>query len=282
MKEATPQTPTFPTFPELDALLRLQDRLLHVSRLATVGEMSSGIAHELNQPLCAMANYAQACDRLLALPDPDIGEVRNSLQAIASEALRAGEIIQRLRSLARPHLARREVTDINPLITELTDLIQSDAKHHRVHYRFDGGINLPQVQVDRPQIQQLVLNLVRNSIEALADQPRESPEVVVRTARSLTGDVEVDVSDKGPGVPATIAPHLFAPFCTSKAAGTGLGLAMSRTIAHANSGTLNYRPNQPSGACFTLTLPAAKAETRETRSGLPANRYADVASVNTY
>jgi C4-dicarboxylate-specific signal transduction histidine kinase len=261
MKNAATESVTFPTFAELDALLQLQDRLLHVSRLATVGELSSGIAHELNQPLCAMANYAQACDRLLALPDPDIDEVRHSLQAIASQALRAGEVIRRLRSLARPHLAQRELTDINPLITELTDLIQSDAKHHKVRYRLEVGSGLPRVEVDRLQIQQLVLNLVRNSIEALTEQPPELREVVVRTAGSTTGDVAVSVSDQGPGVPASIAPHLFAPFCTSKAAGTGLGLAMSRTIAHANSGTLNYRPNQPTGACFTLTLPAAQAET---------------------
>lgn len=264
MKDASPEPPICLNFPELDTLLRLQDRLLHVSRLATVGEMSSGIAHELNQPLCAMANYAQACDRLLALPDPDIAEVRDSLQAIASQALRAGEIIRRLRSLARPHLARPGLTDINPLITELTDLIQSSAKHHRVRYRFEAGIGLPRVQIDRSQIQQLVLNLVCNSIEALAEAPPESPEVVVRTARSAAGDVEVSVSDEGPGVPAAIAPHLFAPFCTSKAAGTGLGLAVSRTIAHANSGSLKYRPNQPTGACFMLTLPAARAEAGKT------------------
>src|SRR5579859_4616926 len=93
---------SFPSFPEIEALLRLQDRLLNVSRLATVGEMSSGIAHELNQPLCAMANYAQACDRLLTLPNPDLAEIRESLQQITSQALRAGAVIQRLRTLARP------------------------------------------------------------------------------------------------------------------------------------------------------------------------------------
>jgi len=259
MKYSAPEAPPLPSFPDLEALLRLQERLLHVARLAAVGEMSSGIAHELNQPLCAMANYAQACDRLLALPDPDIGEIRDSLQEIAAQALRAGEAIRRLRSLARPQQPSRELADVNTLVAELTDLIQADAKHNRVHYRFEAGLNLPHVLVDRSQIQQLVLNLVRNSVEAQAEQPVEAREVTVRTARTDSGDVEISVSDHGPGVSATVAPHLFTPFCTSKAAGTGLGLAMSRTIAGAHDGSLDYHPNVPTGACFTLTLPAAQA-----------------------
>jgi two-component system, LuxR family, sensor kinase FixL len=263
MNEGSLETANFPSFPDRDALLRLQGRLLHVSRLATVGEMSSGIAHELNQPLCAVANYAQACDRLLAQPDPDIAEIRDSLQKITSQALRAGDIIQRLRNLARPHQTRRELTDVNLLVAELTDLIHSDAKAREVRYRVEAGIGLPQVWADPSQIQQLVLNLVRNAIEAVADLQYESREIAVRTSCNEKGEVEVCVSDHGPGVSAAVAPHLFAPFCTTKAAGTGLGLAMSRTIARANSGALHYRSNQPTGACFTLTLPAAPADAGE-------------------
>jgi two-component system sensor kinase FixL len=263
MKESSLQTPPPPPFPELEALLCLQGRLLNVSRLATVGEMSSGIAHELNQPLCAIANYAQAGERLLAAPDPDIAEVRDALQAIADQALRAGEVIRHLRSLARPQQASPQTTDINSLIRELSDLIQSDAKHNQVRYQFKAGLNLPRVCVDRSQIQQLVLNLVRNAIEALAEERRESREVLVRSVCNAVGDVEVTVSDHGPGVPASIAPHLFMPFCTSKADGTGLGLAMSRTIANTHGGELDYCPNAPSGACFTLTVPAAQARASE-------------------
>jgi C4-dicarboxylate-specific signal transduction histidine kinase len=191
----------------------------------------------------------------LAQPNPDIAEIRTSLQEITSQALRAGDIIQRLRRVARTHQASRELTDINVLLTELTELIQSDARHHQVRYRLEAGIGLPRVWADRLQIQQLILNLVRNAIEALEDMPPGAREVTIRTSCSDAGEVEVRVCDGGPGVSAAIAPHLFAPFCTTKSAGTGLGLAMSRSIAKANSGTLDYRPNRPTGSCFTLTLP---------------------------
>jgi two-component system, LuxR family, sensor kinase FixL len=256
MNENSPATPDFPVSEELLALLRLQDRLMHVSRFATVGEMSAGIAHELNQPLCAIANYAQACDRLLRSPDPDIAEIRDSLQEIAAQALRAGEIIRRLRNLARPQTARREPADINAVVGELTDLIQSDTKHHGVRYRFEAGSGLPSVEVDAAQIQQLVLNLVRNAVEALSGAPAECREMIVRTGVTGNGDVELCVCDRGPGVSSLITARLFDPFCTTKPAGTGLGLAISRTIAAAHRGTLIYRSNFPSGACFALTLPA--------------------------
>jgi two-component system sensor kinase FixL len=249
---------SFPSFPEIEALLRLQDRLLNVSRLATIGEMSSGIAHELNQPLCAVANYAQACDRLLALPNPDLAEIRESLQQITSQALRAGAVIQRLRTLARPQQACFEILDINTILNELTDLIQSDTRHHQVRFQLELAGGLPPIRADKPQIQQLVLNLVRNAIEAQAQVAPDKREVQVRTATTQKGDVEVSVCDRGPGVSTSIASHLFDPFCTTKSAGTGLGLAMSRSIAKANSGTLEYRPNSPSGACFVLTLPPAE------------------------
>ena len=255
MNNGSLESVSFPSFPEIEALLRLQDRLLNVSRLATVGEMSSGIAHELNQPLCAMANYAQACDRLLSLPDPDIAEIRQSLQQITSQALRAGAVIQRLRSLARPQQACRELLDINSVLGEVTDLIQSDTRQHQVRFQQELAAGLPQIRADKPQIQQLVLNLVRNAVEAQADIPPEEREVKVRTTLTASGEVEVSICDRGPGVATSIAPHLFDPFCTTKSAGTGLGLAMSRTIAKANSGTLEYRPNSPAGACFALTLP---------------------------
>jgi two-component system, LuxR family, sensor kinase FixL len=238
---------------------RLQERLTHVSRLATVGEMSAGIAHELNQPLAAVANYAQACDRLLGLPDPDVEEIRDALKQITAQAVRAGDIIRRLRALARNDVMHREPTDINPLVSELTELIRMDATAHGVHYELELGGGLPQVDIDRAQVQQVILNLVRNAVEALREVTRAPRQVTVGT-RLIEGSVEISVCDNGPGVSQTIAPHLFSPFCTTKVHGTGLGLAMSRTIIKSHQGSLDYRPNTPSGACFTVRLPLTGQE----------------------
>src|SRR5579862_316736 len=237
---------------------RLQERLWHVSRLATVGEMAAGIAHELNQPLTAIANYAQACDRLLARSSDNIEEVREALREITEQAVRAGDIIRRLRSLTHHHDAPRERTDVNTLITELTELVEADARHENVRYSLRLGSALPPVEVHRAQIQQVVLNLVRNAIEALAESAAGLREVIVSTART-DDHVEISICDNGPGLPAAITPRLFEPFCTSKPAGTGLGLAISRTIMGRHEGTLNYSANAPCGACFTLRIPAAES-----------------------
>ena len=238
---------------------RLQERLTHVSRLATVGEMSAGVAHEINQPLTAVANYAQACDRLLGLPDPDIEEIRDALKQITAQAVRAGDIIRRLRSLARNDAMVPVPTDINALIGELDELITLDTQTHRVGYRLELAPNLAEVSVDRAQIQQMILNLVRNAVEALAESSGKK-ELAVRTFALPEGGVEITVSDNGPGVLQSIVPRLFDPFCTTKPHGTGLGLAISRTIVKSHGGSLDYRPNAPAGACFVVRLPPVKRD----------------------
>lgn len=235
---------------------QLQDRLTHVSRLATVGEMASGIAHELNQPLAAMATYAHACDRLLALPDPDIEEVRSALKLIADQAVRAGDIIRRMRALARGEESARAPVNVNTLIEELATLINSDAKAHGVSCRQELAPDLPLVSANGAQIQQVVVNLVRNALEALAPERAATAgaEVVLATRRLPDGRVEISISDNGPGVPEALKDRIFDPFCTTKATGTGLGLAISRTIVASHEGTLDFEPNQPNGARFNLRL----------------------------
>lgn len=232
----------------------LQNRLMDASHLITVGEMASGIAHELNQPLAAIATYAHACDRLLTVANPDIQEVQTALREIAGQAVRAGDIIRRLRGLVRAEGTRRVQADLNDVIGELTGLIQTEARAHGVTYRTDLALQLPNVSVDRDQIQLVVLNLVRNALEALALGQVNASEIVVCTRLAPEGHITLGVCDSGPGVAEKIVDRMFEPFCSTKPAGAGLGLAISRTIVRMHEGTLQYTPNSPTGACFTVRL----------------------------
>lgn len=241
---------------------RIQQRMRRVSHLATLGEMAGAIAHEINQPLTAISNFAVASERLLAAPDPDLGEIRDALRQIAGQAMRAGEIIRRLRELVRARETRREPADINGLIREVWALTQSDARLHGVRLSLELTDDLPTAIVDGIQIQQVLLNLIHNGIEALMDDTGSEREVIVRSRRSDGGEIEISVVDSGPGVDPSIAQRIFDPFCTTKEQGTGLGLAISRTIVEAHRGRLELRPNAPHGACFLMTLPSDRESAR--------------------
>lgn len=233
----------------------LNGRMLRVARLATIGEMAAGVAHELNQPLTAIANYAHACDRLLGRPEADLAEVRQALREIASQVVRAGEILRRLRSLARSQPIERASTDINSVITEILQLIQSDARVHGAELVLELADGLPPVSIDRVQIQHVILNLVRNGLEALAESGSNAPQVKIGSG-CRGSDVEVSVCDNGPGLEAQTIERMFDPFFSTKESGTGLGLPISHTVVSAHGGTLGYRTNQPNGACFYVLLPA--------------------------
>ncbi len=229
---------------------RLQERLTHVSRMATMGEMAAGIAHELNQPLSAIATYARACERFLNSPQPDLPETLSSLAEISLEAMRAGEMIRRLRQLVSSQPSDHAPTQMNELVRDLGVLMQADARVHRTQLECDLAPTLPRVRADRPQLQQMVLSLVRNAVEALSEAGVSGRKVVIRTAQAPDGRIELSVCDNGPGVAADMVDRLFMPFVTTKTSGTGLGLAISQSIAQAHGATLAYRRNEPTGACF--------------------------------
>jgi len=236
-----------------------QQRITQVSRLATMGEMAAGIAHELNQPLAAIANYANAAMRLAAMQgiatiDPE-GDVTLALEQISQQAQRAGEIIRRLRALVQNRETRHESVNVNDLINEVIGFTQGDARLHEVRIVRDLDPALPIALLDRIQIQQVVLNLLRNSIEALAERPATEREIRVSTWHDGNETLRIEVSDSGPGVPSELIDRIFDPFCTTKATGTGLGLAISRSIAEAHRGKLLYRSRSGGGACFVLELP---------------------------
>ncbi len=234
----------------------LHGRLLNVSRMATIGEMAAGVAHELNQPLTAVATYAHACERLVSSGQANPEELLEALRQITVQTTRAADIIRRLRSLARSHQGERSSLGLNTVITELQDLIQTDARVHDVQLSFELSTDLPNALVDAAQIQQVVLNLVRNSFEALNARPAGSRQVIIRTSLAPDANIEVAVIDSGPGLPPEVVQHIFDPFFSTKADGTGLGLAISNTIARSHGGSLGYRRNTPSGTCFYLHLPA--------------------------
>jgi two-component system sensor kinase FixL len=238
----------------------LQERLMHVSRMATMGEMAAGIAHELNQPLSAIATYARACERLLESADPDLTETRSSLHEIGEEAFRAGDIIRHLRQLVGGQASEHTVTDLNELIEDISVLAQADARVHTTQLELDLAEGLPRVNADRVQLQQVLLNLVRNALEALQELPAAGRKITICTTRASDDLVEMSVSDNGPGLSPAIADRLFTPFVTTKAAGTGLGLAISRTIVQAHDGKIAHRVRSPSGACFFVRVPAVKDE----------------------
>ncbi|MFZ9709511.1 MAG: PAS domain-containing sensor histidine kinase [Steroidobacteraceae bacterium] len=226
----------------------IQQRMTQVSHLATLGEMAAGIAHELNQPLAAIANFANAASRL-----PNETDIQDALKQISGQALRAGEIIRRLRTLVQNRETRSEPSSLNELVNEVLGFVQSDARLHSVKIHTELAAALPEIAVDRIQIQQLLLNLLRNSIEALDERPAMR-EIRLLTRRESEW-VVVEVLDNGPGVPADLVTRIFDPFCTTKTNGTGLGLAISRTIAEAHHGRLRYRDAPAGGAHFILELP---------------------------
>ena len=237
----------------------MQDRIAHFGRISTMGEMAAGIAHEVNQPLTAIATYAQACQRLIGTDGFSQEEVAAALDHIGAQALRAGEVIRRLRSFVKNREVKREVVDANRLLDDVLTLAQTDARHHGVRILLEPAPQAPLVQADPVQVQQVVLNLVRNSIDAMIDVPEARREIVLRTHLDAEGDVEFMVADRGSGVDAATMAELFNPFFTTKPGGTGLGLSISRSIVRAHGGKLWCSANPGGGARFFFTLPAMPA-----------------------
>ena len=238
-----------------EAVREARERLTHVARLSTLGEMTTGLAHELNQPLTAIATYARAAERLAAQGPAQHEEVVSALQQIAAQALRAGEIIKRLRLLVRNRETQEELLDLNALVRELVILAQSDARANGVQLQLELAPVLPMVLGDAIQLQQVMLNLVRNAIDAVCADAGSERTVRLCTAPCDEG-VEMCVLDAGPGIDPAIRERLFEAFATTKPEGTGLGLAISRSIIESHRGKLNWRANAPRGSCFYFHLPA--------------------------
>jgi two-component system, LuxR family, sensor kinase FixL len=240
-------------------LQELQSELVHMSRLTAMGEMASALAHELNQPLSAIANYMKGCRRLLEnRADDGATTLRDAMDKAADQALRAGQIIRRLRDFVARGESERRVEDVKKLIEEASALALVGAKDKgvRVSFEFDPRSNF--VLADKVQVQQVLLNLVRNAIEAMEDAKKR--ELVVATSPPKDNLVEISVSDTGSGIAPEISAQLFQPFVTTKRQGMGVGLSISRTIIEAHGGSIAPRPNPGGGTVFSFTLPAVTDE----------------------
>jgi two-component system sensor kinase FixL len=231
----------------------LQTELVHVSRLTALGEMASALAHELNQPLSAITNYLTGSKMLLARDEIPRERIGDAMERAADEALRAGQIIRRLRDFVARGETERTVESLPKLIEEASALALVGAKEHGIRVRFDFNREVDLVLADKVQIQQVVLNLIRNAIDAMIDNgARRDLTVTVVPAK---GDMAlVSVADTGPGISPEIADQLFQPFITTKRTGMGVGLSISRTIIEAHGGHIWVEDNVGGGAVFRFTL----------------------------
>ena len=240
-------------------LQELQSELVHVSRLTAMGEMASALAHELNQPLSAIANYMKGSRRLLEDSSDERATIlREAMDKAAEQAMRAGQVIRRLRDFVARGESERRVEDVKKLVEEASALALVGAKDRGVRVRFEFDPQADAVLADKVQIQQVLLNLMRNAIEAMEDTERR--ELVISATAIADNMVEIAVADTGTGIAPEISAQLFQPFITTKRQGMGVGLSISRTIVEAHGGSITARPNPGGGTVFGFTLPAVTKE----------------------
>jgi two-component system sensor kinase FixL len=239
-------------------LQELQAELVHISRLTAMGEMASTLAHELNQPLSAIANYIKGTRRLLEGDPPRLEMMQDALEKAGEQALRAGQIIRRLRDFVSRGESERRLESLSKLVEEASALALVGAKEHGIQVRFQFGQKCDLVLADKVQVQQVLLNLMRNAVEAMMETPRR--QLTVRTEPAEDDMVLISVSDTGHGISPEVGAQLFTPFLTTKRHGMGVGLSISRTIIEAHGGRIWADPNAEGGAVFRFTLRAVDEE----------------------
>lgn len=237
---------------------KLEARLAHVGRFNLMGEMATGIAHEINQPLSAIAAYAQTAQRVLQSDSPEIDAVIDVCKKIDEQAHRAGQVIRNIRNFVRQQDLVSESLDVNRMIADVWDLVETDtnAQGLKAVARYAKG--LPPIRVDALQMQQVLLNLTHNAVDAMSDGLHDDNSIVVETGQDPGGQVRITVTDHGPGVSKALGDNIFHPFVTTRSGGIGVGLAISRSIVQAYGGSLDYSDNPGGGAIFTVMLPPSR------------------------
>jgi PAS domain S-box-containing protein len=260
------------------ALRQAKIDLTHVSRVTTMGELTASLAHEIKQPIAAAVTDANTCLRWLGRDQPDLTEAREAASRIIKDATRAADIISRVRLLFEKGTRQQELVDVNEVIREMIVLLRSEATQFAILIRTELAADLPQVMGDRVQLQQVLMNLMMNSIDAVKDV-EGTRELTIQSQRGEDGQVLISVSDTGVGLPTQQADQIFNAFFTTKTNGTGMGLRISRSIVESHGGRLWAADNPPRGARFCFTLPA-RAEVHDSvasgdrtgpADGLPSN-----------
>jgi len=231
--------------------------LAHVGRLSVLGEMTSGLAHELNQPLCAITTYAQTCLRIIQSGNCKPDDVRYGLEQVVKQAELGGAIFRRLRNFARKGDLRQQRIDLREVILEAASFVRADVQQNQVQLHLDIPRQLPAVMADPIQIEQVLLNLVRNSMDALSDTDEGRRQITIKAVRHERHSVKVCISDNGCGCPQEVADRLFEPFFTTKATGLGIGLGISQSIIDAHGGHLWLEEGAVQGATFCFVLPGS-------------------------
>lgn len=240
-----------------EALQKVQTELAHVTRVMTLGELTASIAHEVNQPLAAIVTNGNACLRWLAGAQPNFVEAKKAVERTIKDSYRASEVISRIRTLVKKAPPRNDVVDLNEVILEVLALAQTEARRNRVYIRHQLESGLPPVKGDRVQLQQVILNLIVNGLEAISSSTNGDRELTINSSRGESNNLVVAVRDSGDGLDTTNLERVFDAFFTTKRDGMGMGLAISRTIIEQHGGHIWATPNAPKGAVFQFTLPAA-------------------------
>jgi PAS domain S-box-containing protein len=237
---------------------RSLEEIAHLNRVSAMGELTTSLAHELNQPLAAILSNAQAASRFLNGVSPDLTQARECLIDIVADDKRAGEVIRRLRALLKKEDSKTTKVDLNAVVGDVIRLLHNDTMLRKVSVAFEPSSDLPVVLGDRVQLYQVVLNLIMNGLEASVEQEPRDRWLKVRTTWSSGGGVELTVEDSGTGIAKTDLDRVFEPFFTTKGEGLGMGLAISRSIVQAHGGRLWAENSEDSGALFRCVLPAAQ------------------------
>jgi PAS domain S-box-containing protein len=237
-----------------EALRQAQVDLAHTSRMTTMGELTASLAHEVNQPITAAVNGASTCVRWLTRTDPDLGEAREAALGVIRNAKRAADIVNRIRSISKKGESKRQLADVNVLIGEMIALLRNEASRYSISIQADLDSNLPKVMADSVQVQQVIMNLIMNSIDAMKgiDRPRE---LAIRSRPADDRYLMISVTDSGVGLPPEQMDQIFDAFFTTKSHGLGMGLRISRSIVESHGGRLWAANNSPHGASFSFTLP---------------------------